>query len=1089
MSHRLGSVINLGAPIVVGPATGPANGGLNVWVATFPVDPAAKFVMLHIQGASLNPADRIEIERGPGQETDVYSASWGPDYWARPIPGNIAVTIRYVRSSGSATASVTIDKYGRGEALIGDGSAQANGDVFLLSSPFINPTHQYSGGKFPSGSYPSWQNVDCLGPGIQRDTARSVGMYIVVDGDHLSSCTATLIGPDLIVTAGHCLAIDEEARTGSVTFDFESKCDNTRKAPYSPQFHKLKRIIRQGYQRAAGDMRPPLDYCVVQIVTPGGGLGVPPVAIRPDVPPLEEPLFIIHHPRGATKKISSFPSDASCKVMPGTDENRVYFNCDIDNGSSGSSIFDSSGRIVANLSWWDWGISIKAAFADIAIDPPPAKDVDVVLVLDRSGSMSQPTFGSSLTKIEDARHAAALFVSLLRTTASHRAGMVTFSTTATPDFAPLAPVNNATKNTLVGPIPPATGGLLGGITANGATTIGGGLQTALGLFPAPTPTTNSRAILLLTDGLENTGPMIATVEPDLGGTLLNVIGFGTEASLDGPGLTRLARDHGGIYTRSHDGLSLEKFFVLSFGTIFNLPTNLDPEFFLPANENATPVPFAVCGETSITAVIGWENANASLLLALRTPGGTLITSATAGVRSASGSTWAHMSISLPFAGERDGMWRVEVTRPRGGGEFPPPAPATRFFVTTLVEGGPYMRPMPMPPLYTGDIVNPGVILREPSGHHFEADVTLEIEAPGEGTGNILTKTGLGASVTIGGDVIDTRAAKLIALEKVKGSPLIPTSKHTVTLFDDGAHEDEAIEPDGVFANPIAELARHEGTYGFHARASYGHDCMATRETSWSVNVSVGIDPSNTPVKSDPLGSTPDGNERISVTFTPRDKYGNYVGPGRDGSFTVDPRPGSKPEGSLVDNGDGSYTQVIVWDSTLSEPPGVSVRQPGRALVSIDAALPTRFTYVVKFLIGEQPECPCQCSAVRPGRYATEINILNPNEKEVRVLKVAAPVVLAGAVIGREPNTVRVRTLESITLPPHSATMDDARRLGDILFGAVPSSPQALSIGFLEIISFAQLDVTAVYTVSSGSGFVDMDVEQIRPKIAPRAQTS
>src|SRR5260370_14313692 len=160
---------------------------------------------------------------------------------------------------------------------------------------------------------------------------------------------------------------------------------------------------------------------------------------------------------------------------------------------------------------------------------------------------------------------------------------------------------------LIGPIPPATAGLVGGITPGGSTTIGSGLRTALGQFPMPSPTTNTRAILLMTDGLENTPEWIINVDPALqsadpnGLTRLSIVGFGTDASVDGPRLTTLARNHGGIYTRADEGLALKKFFALSFGRIFDLGTNLDPEYVFPAGAYAAaPVEGQVCRGTKLT---------------------------------------------------------------------------------------------------------------------------------------------------------------------------------------------------------------------------------------------------------------------------------------------------------------------------------------------------------------------------------------------------------------------------------------------------------------------------------------------------------
>lgn len=1083
MSHRLGSVITLGAPVVIGPDSGPATSPPDTWLHVFPVDPQAKFVMLHLVGTALAASDRVEIDLG--YDVDVYRSTWGPDFWTRPVRGDMAVSIRYIRTGGG-TGHVTLDKYGRGEALLLGGAdaaagGNANADVFLLDSPYVEPTYHYSGGLFPPGSSPNWENVACLAPGVMKTTARSVGIYIHTHGDELTSCTATLINPDIVVTAGHCIDNEDEVRSGSITFDFETDCVGARPAGYNPKFYKLRRLVRQGYHRPPGDSRPALDYAIIQIETPPGGLGIPVVPLRTDVPPLGEALFIIHHPRGSSKKISRYPLDSDCRVGAGTSDDKVYFQCDIDNGSSGSSIFDSGGRIVANLSWWTWGVSILAIFEDLATEPPPVRDVDVALVFDRSGSMSLPGFGGADDKITEAKRAASLFVSLLRTTAAHRVGLVSFSTTPTLDFA-LASVNNATKTALIGPVPPGDTGTVGGLAAGGMTTIGGGLQTAIAMFPAPSPTTNTRAILLLTDGLENTPPMIATAMSGLAGSQLNVIGFGTDASLDGPGLTRLAREHGGIYVRAGEGLALKKFFALAFGLIFDFPTSLDPEFFLPANVmSAAPISVRVCGERMLTAVLGWQNRDAALLLAVRTPGGTVITSASPGVTAAAGSTWAHLRIPLPFAGERDGVWQVEVSRPGGGGEFPPPAPATRFFVSTLVDGGPHLRPFPQPPLYTGDVVNPLVELWIPDGGNAHGTVSVEVQLPTNGTGNLLTQKKLGAGGVLDGDALDARTQTLIQLEQAQGSALIGTSTRVIPLFDDGKHEDGGLEEDGIFGNPIADLTQFEGHYTFRAIATFGQDCVGSREATWTAYVSIGIDPDRTQVQTEPLGTLPDGRDHVRVTITPRDRYGNYLGPGRGGAIEVNGAPGSEPIGGLVDRGDGSYTQDVAWDPEADTPPGVSITQPGRPSVVVTGPRGDLFRYVVKLVCGRQTDVKCDCVPVRPGTYATEVNIHNLHDREARIRKYVVPIVLAGAVVAREPHTASRRAADRIVLPPHAATMDDCCRLLELLLGASPIAPAPLTISLLEIVSEVELGVTAVYTATDHNGrSTAIDVQTVRP---------
>ncbi len=145
------------------------------------------------------------------------------------------------------------------------------------------------------------------------------------------------------------------------------------------------------------------------------------------------------------------------------------------------------------------------------------------------------------------------------------------------------------------------------------------------------------------------------------------------------------------------------------------------------------------------------------------------------------------------------------------------------------------------------------------------------------------------------------------------------------------------------------------------------------------------------------------------------------------------------------------------------------------------ACPRRFVYSVKFLCGEQRDCSCECASVRPGIYATEINIHNYRDTEVAIEKFVTPVVFAGAAVGREPKVATRKAADRIVLPPHAATMDDCCRIAELLLGAKAPAPMPLTVGFLEISSPEELAVTAVYTVSDlGSGGVSIDVEQVDP---------
>ncbi len=208
-----------------------------------------------------------------------------------------------------------------------------------------------------------------------------------------------------------------------------------------------------------------------------------------------------------------------------------------------------------------------AILPDLAPAPPPPLTRDVMIVLDRSGSMSLDG-GSGRPKIQEARDAASLFVQLVLAGTGNRVGMVSFSTAPSSpvDFA-LAAVTAANKTALIGP-PPYAGGVVGAVAPDGSTTIGGGLQAG-GQQLTP-PGANPRSILLLTDGLQNTPPGIDDpgTQAAISGISLNAIGYGTAANLNGGLLSALASFHGGTYVRADNNLQLEKFFAQAFGNIF-----------------------------------------------------------------------------------------------------------------------------------------------------------------------------------------------------------------------------------------------------------------------------------------------------------------------------------------------------------------------------------------------------------------------------------------------------------------------------------------------------------------------------------------
>lgn len=141
------------------------------------------------------------------------------------------------------------------------------------------------------------------------------------------------------------------------------------------------------------------------------------------------------------------------------------------------------------------------------------------------------------------------------------------------------------------------------------------------------------------------------------------------------------------------------------------------------------------------------------------------------------------------------------------------------------------------------------------------------------------------------------------------------------------------------------------------------------------------------------------------------------------------------------------------------------------------------TYSVKFICGvQQSQEPAQ-AVVRPGVYATEINIHNYHDVPVRILKYVLPLVYRDKVIGREPDLAGIRGKDAITLPPDTATMDDCYRIGQLLYGSPPPQPLPLTIGFLELVTTAPVAVDVVYTATDPSGqALSMDVQRVEGRV-------
>jgi len=279
-------------------------------------------------------------------------------------------------------------------------------------------------------------------------------------------------------------------------------------------------------------------------------------------------------------------------------------------------------------------------------------------------------------------------------------------------------------------------------------------------------------------------------------------------------------------------------------------------------------------------------------------------------------------------------------------------------------------------VYTGDPIDSLVGLHYGSGTAPPAEVKLEIKAPTVALGQLVANAGLQAP-SASADAVGGFYATLQSIARLSGGALpVPTSTVTVPLFDDGSHDDGAMEPDGIYNNRLKDLTRVEGTYEFRAVATFGEGCTATREAFWSVHVEPAIDPRRSGVELVNVSDQPDGRHGTLVV-TPRDPYGNPLGPGRGDRFTVSPIAGVKITGGVKDRGDGSYGVGVVWDPSVAEPPGVVVQQPDRDPAMVTPTCP-----------GRPPTRKCEQSAEK---LLGCLGLKDPDVEQVRVKSVSVEI--------------------------------------------------------------------------------------------------
>jgi hypothetical protein len=232
----------------------------------------------------------------------------------------------------------------------------------------------------------------------------------------------------------------------------------------------------------------------------------------------------------------------------------------------------------------EWVINISA-------NTVPRPKSAVALVLDHSGSMAGDA-GDGTTKVQKLRQAADIFINVMLE--GDGVGIVAFDHTvqelmAITDVGPTSGVGG--RSTATGHInSPA-------LNPAGATSIGGGVvkgkQSLDNAQAAALPLYDVTAIAVLTDGMENTVPMLSSVSTSITANTF-AIGLGQPYNISTAALQALTQGHNGYLLitgmlTTDQTYRLSKYFLQILAGITNANIVLDPQGVLaPGSEHRIP---------------------------------------------------------------------------------------------------------------------------------------------------------------------------------------------------------------------------------------------------------------------------------------------------------------------------------------------------------------------------------------------------------------------------------------------------------------------------------------------------------------------
>jgi len=565
---------------------------------------------------------------------------------------------------------------------------------------------------------------------------------------------------------------------------------------------------------------------------------------------------------------------------------------------------------------------------------------DVVLVLDKSGSMADVPPGAIPGPTNPSK--ADILISALTTFVaqweqmdqptldgmewSHdRLAVVMFDSTAQPQtLAGADPPANVFVQRGGGTAWDAVSSNVSTLTPGSNTSIGGGINTAMQEWKNDPQ--SDLQLIVVTDGMQNTAPLIQPTGTNFLGLTpvaglpqelrkrfipIHSIGFGNPATVDATLLTNLAFETAGVSFLSINATTIFNTFANTLiavlkGNTASIAVQRNDTMSGAGPSALVPVDVDGSAKRAVFCVQWAPPTVRALDFDVFRPGST-----TPATPNSSKKTRQSVLQTFDMKASDVGTWHVRVKRAKDTDPITLPYTLNVFFLEKDLD---YSFRFDNVHAATGDKLRLRATLAydgKPLTHLPADSIRVRVQRPAEGLGNILRASTVDAQPSPSPDPMNAYNAKLA---KITNADLLartyPKDFATISLKEEGH---------GVYSATF-DKTEIPGMYAFNAILDWKdkRTGQVHRRERLEHVVRVVADPAKTTIASQRAGNS------VVLTITPRDKFGNYLGPGYAAAISA---VGYKSEPPVDRKQTGTYTLTV-----RDVPPRTKVR------VSVDGVV-------------------------------------------------------------------------------------------------------------------------------------------------------